>query len=960
MDFKIPFGTDFRKRIRDALRESDVLIVVIGPKWLGPGRRGRVRIHDQTDQVRIEVETAVNLNIPIIPVLVERGQMPAPETLPESLSDFAYLNAAEIDVGRDFDQHMEDLVDSINLLIQEKVARSAPVEKEAVGTYQPAPARESKKQREPKQPRNGIAAVPSKDGPSDSAPGAAATVLPAMVPDQDPGAKIDPPAAVSPSVVGGPPSQAASSSAPQERDQLGQPSSLADPAGEAPVDAREEAGPEPDSTAQDSSGALGLAGATPALAASERVIATLDGPALDKPESESQAPDESRDPTSQTMAGSVPGPASESETKAEREVATSGGGEVELSNELRLDLPERATAENQALHEAKDESQSADPAAGVPAEAAPETAAESQVELHVADEHGSAVPAQDEVRFEFSDQASANGSVPSEARDQPELSLHTSPVQLDRSEQQRPSESGDAGDRDITVPRELNVAGWRTRKKLVVAVIAAAIVVFLLFSPRMLEHAGVGAGGSSSQSAGGSSSQSAKTEPVQPEPAQNQPPAATEPSAQAGNVLSGDGRPLATGGNNGPTLPSPRVEACGTKLGDLPAASNTGGPLAALTIKPIFSGAERLRTVAFSPDAKTFAVAGDDRKIHLFDAETYTLIKTLPGHEDAIYSIVFASDGTKLASAGWDGTARVWNVTAGVETNKFDAKAQKQGRDHEENKQYAVAFATDRPGKYLLSAGADGMIWIWNLSHNNLDRARGGHNEPHHTAVVRSLSFAPNGSDEFVSAGNDGTIRFYLPKGGTKKVEAHKGAAFRALFSPTGDRVVSAGYDGKLKIWRTKGQELLKTFDASAKYLIAAGWSPDGKRVASAGKDRTIRLWDAESPGTQLLKTFDEEHKDDVEALAFDPLRNRLLSVSEDKTVKVWDVKTGKSLLTIVPYENGDYLAFDPRGCYAGSADVERRFKIGIEGFSKDQEITADMKKALFLANGFGELKPTK
>src|SRR5215470_5643188 len=65
MDIDLPFGRDFRTQISEALQQSDVLIVVIGPKWAGPKRRGRFKINDPTDQVRIEVETALRLKIPI-------------------------------------------------------------------------------------------------------------------------------------------------------------------------------------------------------------------------------------------------------------------------------------------------------------------------------------------------------------------------------------------------------------------------------------------------------------------------------------------------------------------------------------------------------------------------------------------------------------------------------------------------------------------------------------------------------------------------------------------------------------------------------------------------------------------------------------------------------------------------------------------------------------------------------
>ena len=113
----IPFGTDFREHIKGALIESDVVIVVIGPKWLGPGRGGRLRIKDETDPVRIEVETALQKGIPLIPVLVDGARMPAPSELPETLHDFTYRNAATVETGRDFHPHMDRLIRTLDQMV---------------------------------------------------------------------------------------------------------------------------------------------------------------------------------------------------------------------------------------------------------------------------------------------------------------------------------------------------------------------------------------------------------------------------------------------------------------------------------------------------------------------------------------------------------------------------------------------------------------------------------------------------------------------------------------------------------------------------------------------------------------------------------------------------------------------------------------------------------------------------
>src|ERR1700730_8699201 len=103
----IPFGLDFREHVKNALLENDILIAVIGPKWMGPDVNNRSRINEETDPVRIELETALKRNIPVVPVLVGGASMPLPAELPDGLKDLPFRNAAQIDAGRDFHQHME-------------------------------------------------------------------------------------------------------------------------------------------------------------------------------------------------------------------------------------------------------------------------------------------------------------------------------------------------------------------------------------------------------------------------------------------------------------------------------------------------------------------------------------------------------------------------------------------------------------------------------------------------------------------------------------------------------------------------------------------------------------------------------------------------------------------------------------------------------------------------------------
>jgi hypothetical protein len=116
----IPYGTDFRAHIREALLLSDVFLAIVGPNWIGADANGKSRIVDQNDPVRVEIETALQGNVTIVPVLVEHATMPSPLRLPDSLKEFPFLNAIGVDSGRDFSLHIERLFRVIDEILKSK------------------------------------------------------------------------------------------------------------------------------------------------------------------------------------------------------------------------------------------------------------------------------------------------------------------------------------------------------------------------------------------------------------------------------------------------------------------------------------------------------------------------------------------------------------------------------------------------------------------------------------------------------------------------------------------------------------------------------------------------------------------------------------------------------------------------------------------------------------------------
>ena len=94
----IPLGSNFRDAISMALEAADLMITLIGPRWLQGDNDGTNSLLDrENDFVRIELETAIRTRMTIVPVTVRGAAMPSPTDLPESCRDVAYLNAAEVE-----------------------------------------------------------------------------------------------------------------------------------------------------------------------------------------------------------------------------------------------------------------------------------------------------------------------------------------------------------------------------------------------------------------------------------------------------------------------------------------------------------------------------------------------------------------------------------------------------------------------------------------------------------------------------------------------------------------------------------------------------------------------------------------------------------------------------------------------------------------------------------------------
>ena len=97
----IPLGDDFVAAITTAVGSCDVLLALIGDKWLTiTDERGRRRLDDPHDFVRLEIEAALARNVRLIPVLVDGARMPRADELPDSLAGLVRRQALELSPSR--------------------------------------------------------------------------------------------------------------------------------------------------------------------------------------------------------------------------------------------------------------------------------------------------------------------------------------------------------------------------------------------------------------------------------------------------------------------------------------------------------------------------------------------------------------------------------------------------------------------------------------------------------------------------------------------------------------------------------------------------------------------------------------------------------------------------------------------------------------------------------------------
>jgi WD40 repeat protein len=270
----------------------------------------------------------------------------------------------------------------------------------------------------------------------------------------------------------------------------------------------------------------------------------------------------------------------------------------------------------------------------------------------------------------------------------------------------------------------------------------------------------------------------------------------------------------------------------------------------------------------------------------------------LRGHSSMVNSVNYSPDGAWIVSAGADGTLRIWDAVRGNLLRVL------RGHTH-----YVQAACFSPDGSRIASAGRDQTVRVWDVASGENRLTLRGHTKNH----VYCVCYSPDGS-RLASGADDDTVRVWDAASGKQLLclSGHGGQVRTVCFSPDGSRIASGGWDRTVRVWDAVSGQPRLSLSGHTWLINCVCYSPDGSRIASASGESSLRVWDARS-GTELLRL--DGHGGSVQGVAYRPDGLRLASAGMDNTVRVWDAASGREVRCLLGHTQGvSSVCYSPDG----------------------------------------------
>jgi WD40 repeat protein/transcriptional regulator with XRE-family HTH domain len=307
-------------------------------------------------------------------------------------------------------------------------------------------------------------------------------------------------------------------------------------------------------------------------------------------------------------------------------------------------------------------------------------------------------------------------------------------------------------------------------------------------------------------------------------------------------------------------------------------------------------------------------------------------------HPSWVVALAWEPCGTRIASAGGDGTVHVWDTNTGQHLHIY------RGHEHKRNGILAkTAFLPTvytarwspltREAPRIASAGDGKAVHIWNPDTGATILKYTGHSGL--LPNVYAVDWSPDGTriaSACSSIGIDKTVHIWDVKTGETILRYNTPCGLMPNFSvlaldwsPDGTRIASTCSDGKVHIWNATTEEIV-TYSTPSDWVCDVAWSPDSRWLAVANGDHTIQIWDTLT--RRMISTY-SGHTDSIRNIAWSPNGLYLASASNDNTVRVWNVTTGDTLTTYRGHTHwATAVVWSPDGTRIASASNDKTVQI--------------------------------
>jgi len=357
--------------------------------------------------------------------------------------------------------------------------------------------------------------------------------------------------------------------------------------------------------------------------------------------------------------------------------------------------------------------------------------------------------------------------------------------------------------------------------------------------------------------------------------------------------------------------------------------------LIASRLRSVVGGTSPVSVAGFSPDGRRFVSGDRAGKVRIYDARSSHLERVLV-QGGAVTAAAFGAGGRLLLTAGRDGSARLWRTADWKELRRFSAGG-------------AVRFASlAQGGRIAVTVTEAGRVRVWSTRTGRLMRAFRTSEAP----FPKLAAVDPAGTRLVVAGEDRHAFAYALATGRVEYILEQRGFMRSVVFRRDGRRILTAGYEGKARVWDARSGQLLRELrgpDTNA--LREAVFSRDGAYIAGAGNDDTVRIWETKTGDPIGIAVG---HAYQVTHVAFDPTATTVVSGSSDGTSKVWS-REGR--LDSILSGRGAAItaaAFSPNGASVLTASADGKVRIWNPSADPQLTFVARVRKprTLFVADG--------